>query len=276
MIIGCVIMFDDSVALVEACLKALAKVTDKIVVVDGAFAEFPHKNFNTTDGSLVAANIYADKIISAPGRAWHDQVEKRNAYLKEAAVGNYLVLVDTDEIITGKKPARLTKDVYKIKLTTEHGGMKLPQMACRLIKMTEGLHYEKKHNVLLDGKGKLISHPSEDTPLHEGLSIEHTPESRGAERLAKDGQYLRERAENDVQYDFEGRLTYKPPIKEVISAIKDKSVGVKRLKALHKYSGYDTDETSTSIEVNDGDFLTVSAAKAEQLLSDFPLWFTEA
>jgi len=61
-----------------------------------------------------------------------------------------------------------------------------------------GIHYNKKHNVIKDGQGKILNIPIHDKPLCESAKIIHTPELRGTRRLGLDGEYMRTRNENNI------------------------------------------------------------------------------
>ena len=265
MIIGCVIFYDDGPALTEACFKSLRKICDKVVAVDGAFAEFPHTDFNSPTKLVSLVRKYADKIIR-PDRPWKDQVEKRNASISTALSGDYVFILDTDETVSGAFPtaSELTEEAYKVKLITDHDGMKLPMQTCRLFRISEGTCYDKKHNMLINRKGKIISEATDEVPLLSGIEISHTPNLRGKDRLEKDGVYLRERSENGTP--FPSAMKRETPKRVIVG-----NAAVVKLKALSKYHGYDAD--SQEISVGPGDFLIVTAEKAKQLLSDFPTWF---
>jgi hypothetical protein len=259
MIQGSVIIYNDTPALVEACLKSLLPICDTIIAIDGAFKEFPHDKPYSTDGSLDVARHYADMTIEAL-EPWKDQATKRNAYLTLRNPRDYYFILDTDETADGMKPADLSEDVYGVKFNEEQDGRFYPAIFNRLIRHQPGIQYQGKHNVLMAG-GKLLSYPSPHIETCLAIIVEHRPSLRGTRRLAEDGEYLRTRAENQIKFDFESHIR---------SCANDRNGVVLR----HTGSGYDGLDPvrNLPITVTRNGLITVSEEKARELLenrSDF-------
>lgn len=95
------------------CVKALGKIADRVVALDGAYRRYPSAKPRSPDDQVAAirdaaraANI--DSVILQPDRTWAGQVEKRSFLLANASVGSdWISIVDTDHIVhTGRKKAR--------------------------------------------------------------------------------------------------------------------------------------------------------------------------
>jgi len=97
--IACYSIFNEAEFLEESILS-IKDFVDKIVVVDGAYENFPHDSFWSTDGSIEIAKKYgADVVI--PTCAWSSQIHKRNQYLKFGQPGDVMITIDGHEIWTG-------------------------------------------------------------------------------------------------------------------------------------------------------------------------------
>jgi len=99
-----VLFYNDGPELLQRCIRALKACKIKVIAVDGPWLEFvtaarqcgveltPH----STDGCLDVARAEADLVIEAPITV---ELEKRNTYIREVPVGDYVWYVDADEII---------------------------------------------------------------------------------------------------------------------------------------------------------------------------------
>jgi glycosyltransferase involved in cell wall biosynthesis len=80
-----------------------------IVVVDGAYRDFPHPagHPESQDGTLAVAGEFADRIVRVKdGEPWADECVKRSAYLI-GSEGDYYLVVDADEELVGEVPRRM-------------------------------------------------------------------------------------------------------------------------------------------------------------------------
>lgn len=120
-----VLFYNDGPELLQRCIRALKACKIKVIAVDGPWKEFvtaarqcgvelaPH----STDGCLEVARAEADLVIEAPDNieaAPYGELHKRNIYIREVPVGDYVWYVDADEIM---RPFVLpegepSKDVY--------------------------------------------------------------------------------------------------------------------------------------------------------------------
>lgn len=103
--------FDEPVDLLDACVRGLAGVADKIVAVDGVYRRFPHTSIVSPQEQVdvirrAAQDIGIECSVIVPDREWAGQVEKRSCLLAEAAAGSdWIAVVDSDHIIHADAPA---------------------------------------------------------------------------------------------------------------------------------------------------------------------------
>lgn len=103
MLIGCVAAYEEE-ALLPGCLQSLGRQVERLVVVDGAYADFPHEAPWSRDATRAIAEAFGAEWIGCGGLAWRDEVEKRNAYLVGEA-GDWYVVLDADERMVGSLAA---------------------------------------------------------------------------------------------------------------------------------------------------------------------------
>ena len=211
MIQACVIFYNDTPNLLERCFISLKTKVDKIIAIDGAFKEFSHDLPYSTDGSLEIAKIYAHEVIEC-NKPWKDQIEKRNAYLTLKDEKDYYFIIDADEWLETQSPkpfANLDKNVYQLPITTLIDGQEQNGDAMRLIRHQKGIRYQQKHSLIWVGK-KIINRKEfqpqgrRGFPLLKFTKIWHLPEERPIERLRQDGEYLRNRKENNAEIPKRG------------------------------------------------------------------------
>jgi hypothetical protein len=103
--------YDEPVELLDACVRGLAGVADRVVAVDGVYRRFPHQRESSPpeQAAAIAAaamDIGIESVVVTPARAWAGQVEKRSALLREASVGSdWIMVVDADHIVHADGPA---------------------------------------------------------------------------------------------------------------------------------------------------------------------------
>lgn len=216
-VIGCVSGFEDAGTL-QTCLHVLRQQTDRVVYVDGAYKSFPvsgdgeHTPWDfpreagphtgaSTDGSLGVAERMADRIVPCPPGGWENERVKRDAYLTEGEPGDYLFVVDADEVLFGKIDREYLReyDGWRIRLRAAREAFfpvfrvyKVPEHGKRL--RHEGTH----HNVCVVGAGaggkaerSLLKECPERQAL-PGLRILHYPQYRRSNnRLLRRAEYYR-------------------------------------------------------------------------------------
>lgn len=105
-VVGCVIACNEEEFL-EAAVESASPIVDEWVFVIGGNehaykAGMCEQNGMPTDNTLEIAhklaNTYGGKVIPPPDRLWKDKVEMRNAYVKYLNVGDWMFMLDGDEI----------------------------------------------------------------------------------------------------------------------------------------------------------------------------------
>lgn len=107
-VVGCVIACNEEEFL-EVSVDSIAKVVDEWVFVIGG-NNFAYKSGMCdaegypTDSTLEIAYKLAKKyngtVINPPGRPWQDKVEMRNAYVPYLKEGDWMFMMDADEVYT--------------------------------------------------------------------------------------------------------------------------------------------------------------------------------
>jgi hypothetical protein len=90
-------------------LHTIIEFADKVIIVDGAFAQREHTNPQSTDKTKeIAQKICGKKLIwvDCPKQngeyiPWKTESEKRNVYLKLVPKGEWFYIIDADVIVTG-------------------------------------------------------------------------------------------------------------------------------------------------------------------------------
>jgi len=99
MLKACISTFNDASTILFT-LRSIQNWVDDILVVDGPYKEYSNE-MCSTDGTLDIAENFGAKVI-AMGR-WHNQVEKRNYYMKALNSNDYALVIDSDEILFNQK-----------------------------------------------------------------------------------------------------------------------------------------------------------------------------
>jgi hypothetical protein len=212
---GAVIFYDDGPELFRECLTALSQAgLDGLICIDGAYKEFqplPGKGFLSTDGCTDIAREFKAQVF-IPAKPWENQMEKRSQYLRLAGAGNYVLIIDTDEILEAGIIDRkeLNCEYARICMQQTFSNGEAP---IRLIKVYPDLVYLNHHRLLYrssmmeagggDMHKGLWIHPEEcDRFLHytdgRPVTFVHKPHLRSAVRLRQDGDYMVRRKEGPV------------------------------------------------------------------------------
>lgn len=194
--------------LLPGCIDALG-AADRIIVVDGAFADYPHDAPVSTDGTLewlgeAARRDDRIEVISRPD-AWESEVAKRSAYLV-GRPGDWYVVVDADERLYGG-------DELKTLLTASEADSwaipffdrpsdPSPLPAARVFRHANGIRYETADGrVVADGNVLVNADTAQAViPYREGVPgprIIHLQHKRSAERQRMREEYIRRVIEAD-------------------------------------------------------------------------------
>jgi len=199
MIIACVIAYNEE-RMLPGCLESVRDQVDRMVVVDGAYARFPHPvgHPESTDRTREIAWCFGVEIIPLPaGRAWEDQVEKRNAYLVGEA-GDWYLMVDADERLVGTLPEREPGRHYAFQVATRDGRMAwVPRLWQH--PASGRIYYEGAHNALwLDGGLMRLEDAIQVPPVR--CRLEHLSHLREVRRQRDKAQFLPGRQERERVY----------------------------------------------------------------------------
>lgn len=202
MLFGVMSIFNEA-ATIRQCVESFPDCVDRIIVVDGAFADFPHKHFHSTDGTLeILQDMDKVDIIYAPGRPWRDQVEKRNRYLI-GKDGDYYLQLDGDELWWGSLPWKLDAMAYKIKIVRTDRVL-APYWGVRLWRHRGKMEYRGCHCALFSD-GKLINRLADAQPLEAGKII-HLIGVRSFEREAAWAAFQRRQNEREAEFRRQWRI----------------------------------------------------------------------
>lgn len=101
---ACYIVYNNEHTII-ASLKSIVPYVEKIIMVDGAFKDYPHEiPFSTDYTKELAQKICKDKLlwIGCNGKAWIGDPTKRNVYLRLIPNDKWFIALDGDEVIRGK------------------------------------------------------------------------------------------------------------------------------------------------------------------------------
>jgi len=100
---ACYIVFNNEATIRES-LTSILPYVEKVVAVDGAYRDYPHKEAKSTDATKeIFFEVCADKLIWIDSdAAWPSQAVKRTQYLDHVPVGKWFIQIDGDEVIEGK------------------------------------------------------------------------------------------------------------------------------------------------------------------------------
>ncbi len=89
----------------DACVRGLGGVADRVVALDGAYRRYPGATVRSSEAQLdairgAAKAVNLDCLIIQPDRLWAGQIEKRSHLLAAASIDTeWIVTVDADHVI---------------------------------------------------------------------------------------------------------------------------------------------------------------------------------
>lgn len=179
--------------MLEKSVPALPRLPhDLTVIVDGAYAKWPHQYPYSTDGTVEYAKQNADIVIETR-RPWRTEWEKRNSYFI-GGPGDYYIVIDSDEIWTGPRPELGTKYsnlAYHLYLRRHRKDDYMckhfdPCLVFRVYRAEPDLYIYGAHNAIWKGSRLLTREPWEPLP---DIMLEHMAEWRSKEYLSNKGHY---------------------------------------------------------------------------------------
>ena len=154
---------------IEKSIESLKGFADRFVFIDGSIPEYlqfhhcylknPPSSFNpcSTDKTIEICSKYGEVTVPIDSRPWATQIEKRNEYFKRGHKGDWMLVIDSDEIfnvdlsISGQtmkvfKESILNEEKPSIEVMINHTvELRRPYPMVRLYKWSEGLHYCRNH-----------------------------------------------------------------------------------------------------------------------------------
>lgn len=111
MVYACYCIYNEEQFLRQS-LQSIIDFVEKVIIIDGVWSTYPSNAYASTDKSKkIAQEVCGDKLIwvDAPDGGWRTQVEKRTQYLNLVPDGEWLFVIDGDEILHGDIKAQFKK-----------------------------------------------------------------------------------------------------------------------------------------------------------------------
>lgn len=222
MIIAGVIVYNEE-RMLPGCLASVEDQVDRMIVVDGAYARFPHPEGHpeSTDRTRAIAVAFGAEWVPCPSTrsgcttdGWATQMEKRTAYLI-GEEGDWYLLIDADERLVGRLPdpsicqrvdPRLRGDDvregmwgYAFEIVTRDLRQTWTPRFLPHRGLQGAMRYEGAHNALWSGDHLIRL---EDTVRvdPDACRLEHLSHLRGYERQRAKRAWLPERRERERAY----------------------------------------------------------------------------
>ena len=207
-IIACFNVFNEAEHF-EKALRSVLDFADEVIIVDGAYKDYPHERPWSTDGTLqIAARYWAEnegriKIVYTAD-AYESQIEKRNIYLRMVKDGDYVMVVDGDWRVVllpeGEEAIRSGRwDGFRPSIVKPNRRGSKPD-AVRFqwgnptcFRKLPGLHYDLNHYSLYDAAGRHLYFNYDIKDLYEDYIIIHLGEHRTVRKLADNYAYYARR-----------------------------------------------------------------------------------
>jgi len=165
---ACIITYEDA-QFIAATLFSIAPHVDRIIVIDGAYRNFPHDVHLSVDGSMEIADTvlkrcfpHVEAVFISTSEPWTSEAEKRNAYLNRLRDGEWFIVLDGDEMLVGDVKAGLKeiqasgKDAGRIPVYELRESMSIIKHVNnipRVIRFNPTMRYVKHHSNLIDERG---------------------------------------------------------------------------------------------------------------------------
>ncbi len=193
MITGAIICFNEA-RFIRGAIFSLQKYVDRILVVDGAYENFPHRDPRSTDGTIEIAEKAGAEVIRNH-TAWKSQIDKRNKYLELCGPGDQILHLDCDErLVCDKKIGlRFLKGHIAYRINVSDPPYK-DNAWIRFFDWSENLRYKGAHNLLFRGDNLI---KPEYCPILHGISVDHIKHMRSTVRKRDCATYYK------IQYEQE-------------------------------------------------------------------------
>jgi glycosyltransferase involved in cell wall biosynthesis len=196
-IIACIVVYND-IKLLPDCLKSLERA-DRIIIVDGAYKEYPHEKPYSTDGTIelikkLARNDKRIDLIECK-KAWKDEIEKRNACF-QGTKGDWYLIIDSDEVLGGKTVEQTgITPLRQFLETSDADCVEMPiyspfeggyDRAPRVFRHRDNISYRYTHYLIFYGEELWKTHPID---VFDGSTLWHMPHVRSKDRKEKMTEY---------------------------------------------------------------------------------------
>lgn len=144
---ACYIVYNN-VDYLRASLETVLPYVDRAIVVDGRYRTYPGDEWHSTDGTLDIIKDMGDKVTLVPAQEWESQVEKRNVYMDMVPNGDWIFVIDGDELMFGNNKqlkneiAQLDSKIIRFRQENVDGSVRI---RAKLFKKEEGLRYRGYH-----------------------------------------------------------------------------------------------------------------------------------
>lgn len=171
MLIACLNFYNEINALKKS-LKSYLPYVDKVIAIDGAYRGYPAPKYNSTDRSVNYLSSFKKVEVRSPKSFWKDQITKRSEFFKHAKPGDFLFIIDADEIVEDARGLKnLPVDLDVGLVTIKSPIYRNPYGEPRILKYRKGLRYHQRHHWIFDGDSLFCSHQE----VGPGLISERLP-----------------------------------------------------------------------------------------------------
>jgi len=190
------------------CLGHLPK--QRTIVIDGAFADYPHDVPWSTDGTIDIARRWGAEVIEVT-EPWPDQCAKRTLQL----IPNEVVFCpDADEMLHTAPPV-LPDDADVGWVTCTSPIYRTPFLTPRVYRVREGWHFAGRHHWIYDADGDLVtSHTHPGTKYKHAILpvfISNERDMRESVRNDEKTSYLAKRHPSEMAFDSEESVYARTP-----------------------------------------------------------------
>lgn len=186
------------------CLGHLPRGTD-VVLIDGAYRDYPHTEPYSTDGTLDIAQRWGAEVVEVT-EPWPDQITKRTAQL---ALGAVVLILDADELLHTDLP-ELPPGADVGWVTIASPLYDRPCLSPRVFRVQPGWHYAGRHHWIFDAEGDLVaSHTFAGKKYRHAIlpvALSNERELREATRDGEKHQYLETRNAAERRFQSEASV----------------------------------------------------------------------